>query len=91
MFVILFVISIYIVLLVSLEQSEYLVANKFGSLSVFVKVNDITSQDIIVEVTVTNGTALGEYIRMYIHKPATIILNCLPATIILVFYSWNRL
>ena len=47
---------------VSLEQSEYVVYNEHGPLSVTIVMNDITLQDVIVEVTVTDGTAKGKMI-----------------------------
>ena len=43
---------------ISLEQ-EYLVLNENGSLSVTITTSDVTSQDVIVEVTITDGTATG--------------------------------
>ena len=46
-------------MVISLERSEYLVLNENGSLSVAITTSDVTSQDVIVEVTVTDGTATG--------------------------------
>ena len=46
--------------MVSLEYSEYLVYKECGPLSVTIKMSDIALQDVIVEVTVTDGTAKGK-------------------------------
>ena len=46
--------------MVSLEQSEYLVTNEDGPLSVTITTNDVASQDVIVEFTITDGTATGK-------------------------------
>ena len=50
--------------MISLEQSEYLVHNENGSLSVTITMSNVTSQDIIVEVTITDGTATGKYVHV---------------------------
>ena len=46
--------------MVSLEQPEYIVTNEDGPLSVTITMNDVVSQDVVVEVTITDGTATGE-------------------------------
>ena len=46
--------------MVSLEYSEYLVYKEHGPLSVTIKMSDIALQDVIVEVTITDGTAEGK-------------------------------
>ena len=46
-------------MVISLEQSENLVLNENGSLSVAITMSNVTSQDVTVEVTVTDGTATG--------------------------------
>ena len=50
----------------SLEQSEYLVNSEDGRLSVTITISKVQSQDVIVEVTVTDGNATGSYIKIYI-------------------------
>jgi len=50
--------------MLSLGQLEYLVDNENTSLSVTITTSDVTSQDVIVEVTVTDGTATGKHIHM---------------------------
>ena len=47
-------------IVVSLEYSEYLVHKEHGPLSVTVMMSDIALQDVIVEVTITDGTAEGK-------------------------------
>ena len=54
--------------MVSLEQSEYLVTNEDGPLSIAVTMSDVQSQDIVVEVTVSDGTATGKSMHICIHK-----------------------
>ena len=44
---------------ISLEQSKYLVLNESGPLTVTIMMSNVTSQDVIVEVTITDGTATG--------------------------------
>ena len=54
--------------MVSLEQPEYIVTNEDGPLSVTITMNDVVSQDVVVEVTITDGTATGmEQVNTYIH------------------------
>ena len=43
-----------------MEQSEYVVYDENGSLSVTITMSDVTSQDVIVEVAITDGTATGK-------------------------------
>ena len=52
-------------LVVSLEESEYLVAED-DLLSVTITMNDEPSHDFMVEVTITDETARGTYILMYV-------------------------
>ena len=47
-------------IVVSLEYSEYLAYKEHGPLSVTVMMSDIALQDVIVEVTITDGTAEGK-------------------------------
>ena len=55
------------VIVISLDQSEYLVDNENNSLSVTITMNDVASQDVIVEVNVTDGSATGKHlITLYI-------------------------
>ena len=49
---------------ISLEQSEYLVLNENGSLSVTITMSDVTSQDVTVEVAITDGTATGKHMHV---------------------------
>lgn len=66
--------------MVSLEQSEYLVTNEDGPLSVTIIMNDVQSEDIVVEVTITDGTATGKS------------MHTLAVTIISKYdYSWDGL
>ena len=51
-------------IVVSLEQSEYVVYNEHGSLPVVIMMSDIALQDVIVEVTITDGTAKGKIITI---------------------------
>ena len=55
-------------IVISLEQSEYLVANEDCSLSVVITMSNLASQDVIVEVTVSDGSASGKYTYVYVHK-----------------------
>ena len=51
----------------SLEQSEYLVNSEDGLLSVTITISEIQLQDVIIEVTVTDGNVTGiNYIKIYI-------------------------
>ena len=43
----------------SLSQSQYLVAESDTSLTVNITLNSTTSEDVIVEVTLSNGSANG--------------------------------
>ena len=52
---------------ISLEQSEYLVLNENDSLSVKIIMSNVTSQGVIVEVTITDGTATGKYMHVLGH------------------------
>ena len=45
--------------MISLEQSEYLVANEDSSLSVVITMSNLASEDVIVQVTVSDGSASG--------------------------------
>jgi len=45
---------------ISLEQPEYLVTINNSALSVVITLSNVTSQDIAVEVNITDGTALGK-------------------------------
>jgi len=45
--------------IISLDQLEYVVVDKNSPLSVTITTSVVTSQDIIVEVNVTDGTATG--------------------------------
>ena len=47
-------------IVVSLEYSEYVVYKEHGPLSVTIMMSDIALQDVIVEVTITDGTAEGK-------------------------------
>ena len=49
---------------ISLEQSEYAIYDENGSLSVTITMSDVTSQNVIVEVTITDGTATGKYVHV---------------------------
>ena len=64
-------------IVISLEQSEYLVTDENDALSVTIVMSDITSQDVIVEVTITDGTATGKY-SMYVYRNVqeTLMLLC---------------
>lgn len=44
---------------ISLEQPEYLVTNENSTLPVVLTMSDLASLDVVVEVTVTDGTAIG--------------------------------
>ena len=68
---------------VSLEQSEYLVADENDTLSVSIVMSDVTSQDVIVEVTISDETATGKHCSMY----ATSIILIVYVSL----YSWNGL
>ena len=46
---------------ISLEQSEYLVTNEDDVLLVNITMSDVKSQDIIVQVTITDETATGKH------------------------------
>ena len=63
---------VYTDIVVSLEQSEYLVANENSSLSVTITMSDVTFQDVVVEVTVTDVTATGKHTYAYVQYVATI-------------------
>ena len=49
-----------------MEQSEYLVNSEDGPLSVTIAISEVQSQDVIVEVTVTDGNATGSCTKIYI-------------------------
>ena len=51
--------------MISLEQSEYLVANENSSLSVVTTMSNVTSQDVIVQVTVSDGSASGKNVTEF--------------------------
>ena len=53
--------------MISLEQSEYVVYDENGSLSVTITISNVTSQDVIVEVTITDGTATGKNMHVQVH------------------------
>ena len=46
--------------MISLEQSHVSVYENSSLLSVFITKSDETTKDVIVEVTVTDGTAIGK-------------------------------
>ena len=48
-------------IVVSLEKSEYLVPNENSSLSVVITMSNVASQEVVVEVSVTDGTATGKH------------------------------
>ena len=51
-----------------MEQSEYLVPNQDGLLSITITLSDITSLDVAVGVTITDGTAIGKYWYMIMYS-----------------------
>ena len=51
----------------SLEQSEYIITDENSTLSVVVTMNEVTSQDVIVEVTITDETTTGTYVCMFLN------------------------
>ena len=53
---------------VSLEQSEYLVANEDGTVSVMITTSAVVSEDVIVEVTIKDGTATGKYTHVHLQR-----------------------
>ena len=58
-------------LVISLEQLEYVVYDGVDSLTVTITMNDVASQDVIVEVTITDGTAIGKCM------PLALIVECI--------------
>ena len=59
---------LHILLVISLEESEYSVAEENGPLALTITMNDEPSQDFMVEVSVTDKTARGMELRTYVHK-----------------------
>ena len=64
-------------IVISLKQSEYLVANEDSSLLVVITMSNVTSQDVIVQVTVSDGSASGKTHIRKIHVNYKI--NCVDA------------
>lgn len=50
---------------VSLEKDEYLVTVNDSSLSIPVNLSNVTSQDVVVVVNITDETALGKHNHKY--------------------------
>ena len=48
-------------IVISLEQSQYSVPNENSSLSVVITMSNVASQDVVVEVSVIDGTAIGKH------------------------------
>ena len=60
MYVRTYLISIDKIVMISLEQSQYLRTNENSSpLSLSITKSDDTTIDVVVEVTITDGTAIG--------------------------------
>lgn len=69
---------------ISLGQSEYLVGNEEGAVSVMITMSAVVSEDVIVAVTIKDGTATGKYTHVCLAR-ITSILMCTYS------YSWNGL